>query len=88
MEQGVDGDCVDVRASYSLDSLLLIPFHYLQAGDLAELVHEMRAVLMEELDTGIPNDGPAVSTEADDGSSTTSMYAQMLAKARAAKEDK
>lgn len=46
----------------------------------------MRGVLMEELDTGIPNDAPAAVAEPE--GDTSSMYQQMLAKARAAKENK
>jgi hypothetical protein len=62
------------------------------ASALADKLVEMRAVLMEELDTGIPAPEPeahattqAATESVADGISTVSKYQQMLAKAKAEK---
>jgi hypothetical protein len=61
------------------------------ASELAESLVRMRKVLMEELDTGIPDPEPVSSTtqttpeRAAADSSTVSKYQQMLAKAKAEK---
>lgn len=59
-----------------------------EASNLAGLVYEMRDVLMEELETGIPEPSPTetVSVTEATGQDTTSKYQQMLAKARANKK--
>ncbi len=75
--------------------LTSIPSPLFQASEIADLVRDMRSVLMEELDSGIPEavmstvpspspSGPEVSRS----ESTSSTYQQMLAKARAAKDRK
>jgi hypothetical protein len=56
---------------------------------LAEEISEVRNILMQELDAGIPNPEQLpekASALSDDGSSSASKYQQMLAKARAEKE--
>jgi len=67
------------------------------ASELADKLAEMRGILMEELDAGIPdpNDtAPAPATQQakasapSDGTSTVSKYQQMLAKAKAEKAAK
>ena len=76
------------------NSLFLCEF---QADDIADLVMDMRVILMEELDSGIPDgdDSPVESPSSNtiepppiSGSSggTSSTYQKMLAKARAAKK--
>ena len=52
-----------------------------EATDLADQLVDMRSILMEELDSGIPEPVAAVSQE----SSTSSRYQEMLAKARSEK---
>jgi hypothetical protein len=59
-----------------------------QASDLSELVSEMRAILMEELESGIPEQTLSVASpdsSENESASTVSSYQQMLAKARAKK---
>jgi hypothetical protein len=50
-----------------------------EASDVADKIVEMRGVLMNELDSGIP------AEKSEGGSSSTSKYQQMLAKTRAEK---
>ena len=72
-----------------------------EATDLADKIEQMRAILMQELDSGIPAPGTKATTvpapkptkkaeepSDDDSSSTASKYQQMLAKARAEKATK
>jgi hypothetical protein len=67
-----------------------------QASEIADLVRDMRSVLMEELDSGIPEADvspvpspiPSGPKGAPPSGSTSSTYQQMLAKARAAKDRK
>ena len=77
----------------SLKKLFFLVF---QADDIADLVMDMRAILMEELDSGIPDCDdssaeplPTSNTEPPSSKSsggTSSTYQKMLAKARAAKK--
>jgi hypothetical protein len=53
-----------------------------EASELADSIAEMRSIMMEELNNGIP--GAPVAAAASSGS-TTSMYQKMLEKARAEK---
>jgi len=59
-----------------------------EASNLAGLVYEMRDILMEELDTGIPIPSATEVDSVDEATfeNTTSKYQQMLAKARADKK--
>jgi hypothetical protein len=73
--------------------------HAQQASELAEQLHEMRGILVEELERGIPEpessmtvtetpkaaSESAASLSSSGGSTTASKYQQMLAKARTAK---
>ena len=62
-----------------------------EATELADQLQEMRGILMEELNSGIPDEGaPAskpkeVAKAASASGSSVSNYKQMLAKARAEK---
>ncbi|CAB9527011.1 expressed unknown protein [Seminavis robusta] len=59
-----------------------------EATDLADSIAEMRAILMQELDTGIPEPQKtpaAVGSAAAASESTGSIYQQMLSQAREAK---
>mmetsp|Transcript_16238 Transcript_16238/g.24538 ORF Transcript_16238/g.24538 Transcript_16238/m.24538 type:complete len:589 (+) Transcript_16238:177-1943(+) len=58
-----------------------------EASDLVDLIYEMRDILMEELETGIPEPSLTETMSANNPGveSTTSKYQQMLAKARAGK---
>jgi hypothetical protein len=61
-----------------------------EAGSLIDDIHDMRAVLLEELGSGIPDPEPTAATSASPEkaggeSSTVSKYQEMLAKARAEK---
>jgi hypothetical protein len=69
-------------------NLTFLIFVAIQASDLSELVSEMRVILMEELESGIPEDTISVTSPdsaSNESSSTVSTYQQMLAKARAKK---
>ena len=59
-----------------------------EAVDLANKVVDMKAMLIEELDTGIPTATSASETTNDSSAGAGSKYQQMLAKAKAEKEAK
>lgn len=67
-----------------------------EASDIVDLVMDMRSILMEELDSGIPDDDSPVPTptsaaeppRSQPSQGTSSTYQKMLAKARAAKKQK
>ena len=71
--------------------ILLFLLRELQADEIADLVMDMRAILMEELDSGIPDSDdspvePLPTSDATSSGGTSSTYQSMLAKARAAKK--
>ena len=57
-----------------------------EAVDLADAISDLRAILVDELDSGIPAT-EAQAAAPSEGGATTSKYQEMLAKARAKKEN-
>jgi hypothetical protein len=77
-----------LEASSGDEKFGLKPLSSDEAVDLANKLVDMKAMLIEELDTGIPLATSGSETKSDSAFAGGSKYQQMLAKAKAEKEAK